>query len=119
MRRALPVFLGLLLLSAACGCGVVDDSPPPVWREDPPGKAGAIDLSRAGTYICGRWKYVLSVRDREYAREVLQGSLFYDGRSVAPRAGSLTRSTPWGEMRFEGYGVRSRFRGWVPAGASR
>jgi hypothetical protein len=117
VRRTACALLCLLLLGAASGCGVVDNSPPPVWREDPPGKAGAIDLSRAGTYVCGRWKYFLSMRDRKYAREILQGSLFYGGEPVVPAAGSRARSTPWGEMRFAGYGVRSRFRGWVPTGA--
>jgi hypothetical protein len=111
--------LAALLLLAPAGCGVVDDSPPPVRRVDPPGSPGKIDLSRPGSYFCGRWQYVIGVRNRGYGRELLHGSLFLDGRPVVPGEDDAGRETPWGPMRFHRYEAPVRDAvGWIPAEAS-
>jgi hypothetical protein len=110
--------VGLALVSALgllAGCASQQRLPLPVWRVDRTGKPAAVDLSRSGVYFCGRWQYVLDLRNRGYARQALHGSLFREGAVVLPKKSKSVVETPWGKMRFHRYGAHPSGRiGWLP-----
>lgn len=77
-----------------------------------------IDLTKSGTYISGKWKYVFTITAKGTKSEKRYGQLYYDGKELLPLSVKyVSRKTPWGEI-VQG-GVASMMTinipdGWIP-----
>jgi len=113
MNRVKMMFSTVVIIALSASCVPATDTA--AGKTAPKAKTQAIDTSKDGTYISGKWKYVFTITAKGTKSQGCRGDLYYDGKKLFPTKVVDVRKTPWGEMVWVGESpLLWEPKGWMP-----